>query len=305
MNSIVNNIILKGVRIMGYKRNINENVRRRLYACSGNICAMYGCNNKLVIETNSNISEICHIEAISESGARYNADLNDEYINSYDNLILLCPTCHAFIDDKLNQNVFTVDFIKKMKSYHEQQVREALMNKAAISPPILLENYDLGWISDVYNYMYNKKISEKYVKDVLKKFFELKEAIRSVLYKIAVRCGEKEKDDNEIDVSAVYASFDLPLDQYAETLYFLEKYKIIEEVKYVDKLDGYEDKDGYWCLVSEDYLFKTVNGIWCLKKAGKLFVLIYQILKNEVDFYDLIVNRNIKVLQNINIKNGG
>ena len=81
---------------MGYRRNIKESTRRMLYARSGNMCAMYGCNNVLINENTSNISEICHIEAVNDDGVRYNDNLTDEEVNSYDNLVLLCPRCHPF-----------------------------------------------------------------------------------------------------------------------------------------------------------------------------------------------------------------
>ena len=65
---------------MGYRRNIKESTRRMLYARSGNMCAMYGCNNVLINENTSNISEICHIEAVNDDGVRYNDNLTDEVI---------------------------------------------------------------------------------------------------------------------------------------------------------------------------------------------------------------------------------
>lgn len=89
---------------------------------------MYGCTNALVHANTANISEICHIEAVNESGARYNENLSDEYVNSDENLLLLCPTCYDIIDNKLNESFYIVDFIKRMKQVHEQQVQEALMN---------------------------------------------------------------------------------------------------------------------------------------------------------------------------------
>ena len=43
---------------MGYKRDVKDSVRRLLYANSGNICAMYGCNNTLVHANTASINEI-------------------------------------------------------------------------------------------------------------------------------------------------------------------------------------------------------------------------------------------------------
>lgn len=121
---------------MGYKRDVKDNVRRLLYANSGNICAMYGCSNSLVYANTASINEICHIEAVNEKGARYNTNLTEDYVNSYENLMLLCPTCHSIIDNKQNESFYTVAYLKQMKQFHEQQVQEALMEKVAIEPPI-------------------------------------------------------------------------------------------------------------------------------------------------------------------------
>ena len=79
---------LKG-KMMSYTRKISETRKKLLYANSGNSCAM--CNATLILDNSSNASEICHIEAVNEDGARYNPNLTDEYVNSYENLILLCP----------------------------------------------------------------------------------------------------------------------------------------------------------------------------------------------------------------------
>ena len=69
------------------------------------------CNATLILDNSSNASEICHIEAVNEDGARYNPNLTDEYVNSYENLILLCPRCHTIVDDKQNIQIYSVEFL--------------------------------------------------------------------------------------------------------------------------------------------------------------------------------------------------
>ena len=85
---------------MGYNRNIKEGTKRMLYMKSGNLCTW--CKQRLVYSNSSNLSEICHIEAVNEDGARYNPNLTNEYVNSYENLILLCANCHTLADNKYN-----------------------------------------------------------------------------------------------------------------------------------------------------------------------------------------------------------
>lgn len=282
---------------MGYKRDVKDNVRRLLYANSANICAMYGCNNTLVQDNSASINEICHIEAVNESGARYNNNLTDEYVNSYENLVLLCPTCHSIIDNKLNEGGYTVAYLKQMKQFHEQQVQEALMNKVVIEPPIYLEGYDISGIVALYNSFYEKEIDERYVYKVLNDVLSMNIAIRSIVYGISILCSEEETE--QVDVHRLHKMVKLDLYEYAEMLMLLEQQKVIEETRYINPLDGYETEDGDWHLVKNDYLYKTKQGTWYLKKRGRLFTVVYAIFGNKQDFYNFVVNRNLEMLRNI------
>ena len=282
---------------MGYKRNVKENTRRLLYANSGNVCAMYGCCNPLIHANTSNISEICHIEAVNEDGARYNDQLTDEYVNSDENLVLLCPTCHTIVDNKLNEIIYTISYLKEMKKYHEQQVQEVLMSKAAIEPPILIEVYDVDKIVNYYNSISEEQVDASYFYWVLKNFLALNVAIRSIIYGIAIQCSEAKAEC--INVQKLYESINLDIYKYAEILMLLENEGMIKEVNYNGPLDGYEDQNEDWHLVQNDYLFKTTKGTLCLEEKGRVFVAIYESLKNASDFYDLVVNRNLEVLRKI------
>lgn len=282
---------------MGYKRDVKDSVRRLLYANSGNICAMYGCNNTLVHANTASINEICHIEAVNENGARYNSNLTDEYVNSYENLILLCPTCHSVIDNKQNEEFYTVEYLKQMKQFHEQQVQEALMKKAAMDPPMYLEGYDIGGVVDVYNNLYEKEIKKKYVYKVLNNILSMNAAIRSIVYGIAMLCSEEGTE--QVNVHRLYQMANLDLYRYAEILMLLEQQKIIEETRHINPLDGYETEDGDWHLVQDDYLYKTTQGTWYLKNRGRVFVVIYEMFRNKRDFYDFMVNRNLEMLRKL------
>lgn len=158
---------------MGYRRNIKESTRRMLYARSGNMCAMYGCNNVLINENTSNISEICHIEAVNDDGVRYNDNLTDEEVNSYDNLVLLCPRCHAIVDNKANESIYTVEYLKEMKRIHEQQIYDALMAQTVISPPVHVETYNVDRIVTYFNNVYEKNIDASYVHKIIKQIYSL------------------------------------------------------------------------------------------------------------------------------------
>ena len=111
--------------------SITVQSRKILWGRSGNRCAYPGCNQELhqVIEQNNTvIGEECHIEARSCEGPRFNSNLSEVQINSFENLILMCPIHHRIIDD--NPNEYTVSVLKKMKADHESRVRQALEDKS-------------------------------------------------------------------------------------------------------------------------------------------------------------------------------
>ncbi len=103
---------------MADARYISDRVKKQLYALSGNECANPLCHNKLVYpDDNAKDDQICHIEAASPDGPRYNQNQTDEERRGFDNLILLCHRCHDMIDN--NPDIYTVELLKKWKQEHE------------------------------------------------------------------------------------------------------------------------------------------------------------------------------------------
>jgi 5-methylcytosine-specific restriction endonuclease McrA len=101
-------------------RQYKQSTVRRLDTLSRNECAEPSCSKKLVARDGmSIISKICHIEAASKEGPRYNLNSNDEYRRSFENLILLCDECHIIIDNKENENQYPVSLLKSWKENHE------------------------------------------------------------------------------------------------------------------------------------------------------------------------------------------
>ena len=95
-------------------------VIKRLYALSGNKCAFPGCDVAFVSsEDETNLSNICHIEAAEEGGERYNPNSNDEERRSFENLILLCPNHHTATNDV---QTYTVEVLHEMKRNHETKM---------------------------------------------------------------------------------------------------------------------------------------------------------------------------------------
>ncbi len=101
-------------------RDISKLTTKRLYALSSNQCAFPNCSVKFVnVENETNLSNICHIEAAEKGGQRYNPDSTNDYRRSFENLILLCPTHHVETNDIAK---YTVTILRKMKSTHEYKM---------------------------------------------------------------------------------------------------------------------------------------------------------------------------------------
>lgn len=291
---------------MGYKRSVKEGVQKMLYANSGNVCAI--CGEKLVSDNTVNIAEICHIEAVNENGARYNSNLTNEYVNSYENLILLCPRCHKIIDDKANAERYTVKHLKRMKKIHEDKVRTALEKESVIDTQIRLEGYDVSSIVDEYNRFmdYSKEKDENFIYKALKDILSMKIEERLVAYNIAELCSSKEDEleklNGMVDVNLIYhLNVNTEWYGYVKTLYILEMKKIIE-VCGIGPDDGYEDEYGDWHMGEDNYSYKVAKGEWYLENRGKLLVIIRSLFGNEQDFYDFMINRNIELLKTIEKK---
>lgn len=102
---------------------ITSQTRKILWARSGNECAR--CQLALVESDEASTSvqvvtgEECHIVARSPAGPR-GSDALDVEIDSYENLILLCPNCHALVDARPDR--FPRAELLRIKTEHEQKV---------------------------------------------------------------------------------------------------------------------------------------------------------------------------------------
>lgn len=77
----------------------------------------------------------------------------------------------------------------------------------------------------------------------------------------------------------------------------LEQMGFIEEIRYTGELDGYEDEQGNFHLIKNDYWFKTGQGEWYLKSFGRILVDIRSLFNSAQDFYELLPNKNISLLE--------
>lgn len=105
-------------------RDYKRTTIRLLDILSGNECTHPDCSKTLIAGDNvSIISKICHIEAASENGPRYNKSSNDDERRSFENLILLCDEHHIMIDNKENESIYPVEVLKEWKYNHSLKIK--------------------------------------------------------------------------------------------------------------------------------------------------------------------------------------
>ncbi len=119
--------------------------RKKLWANAAGLCSyQYAgeiCSRKLFTdagEIDSNIGEECHISGEKSDAARYLENFPNR--ETYENAILMCRNHHKVIDD--TQDIFTIDYLKKMKESHEQSVAKKLQNGDI--RPFILKDVDFS-----------------------------------------------------------------------------------------------------------------------------------------------------------------
>jgi len=70
------------------------------------------------------VGDVCHIVARAGGGARADPNFPEEFVNSYDNVVLMCKIHHKFIDD--NPSVYTSEKLRNIKRSHETWVDSTL-----------------------------------------------------------------------------------------------------------------------------------------------------------------------------------
>lgn len=107
------------------RKSISADVTRVLIAKSGGYCQNPQCNTYLLPfladGTVTNIQELAHIIAQSPHGPRGKASLPISDRDHYENLILLCPTCHTVVDK--NPGQYPETLLRDWKAAHEQRIQ--------------------------------------------------------------------------------------------------------------------------------------------------------------------------------------
>ena len=105
------------------KANPDANTRRMLFAHSGGFCQNPECNANLFHEigdSSFHIAEMAHVFSAEDGGPRAKEGLSEEDRGKYENLIILCPTCHTKVDKA--EEDYPDSTLKKWKNDHTARI---------------------------------------------------------------------------------------------------------------------------------------------------------------------------------------
>jgi hypothetical protein len=105
------------------RKPIPEETKLKLWVKTAGRCEFKGCNkpvwyNGLTL-SESNFAQVAHIIGSSEDGPRGN-DQSEELQIDYDNLMLLCQSCHKEIDDFPEK--YPIVLLRSWKKEHEDRI---------------------------------------------------------------------------------------------------------------------------------------------------------------------------------------
>ena len=102
----------------------DNNIKLRLFAASAGYCQHPECRRALFIDDAEGViqfAEVAHIIATSPKGPRADTESNVA-LAAYENLILLCPTCHTIVDKAPDK--FPPSMLIAWKQGHVQRIAE-------------------------------------------------------------------------------------------------------------------------------------------------------------------------------------
>ena len=109
-------------------KKISEKVIRKLWTSSAGYCCNPSCHRELLpfLEdgTITSISEFAHIISQQPNGPRDDKEVPLSQRDEFDNLIVLCPSCHTIVDK--NPQTYPVEKLKKWKKEHEDSIKNLL-----------------------------------------------------------------------------------------------------------------------------------------------------------------------------------
>lgn len=109
------------------RANPDAQTKLRLFSDAAGHCQRPGCRRPLFSDEKAidyHIAEMAHIFAATDGGPRTKEELDDADRAKYENLILLCPSCHTEIDKAPES--FPDTLIAEWKRSHRDTIKRAL-----------------------------------------------------------------------------------------------------------------------------------------------------------------------------------
>jgi hypothetical protein len=137
---------------------------RRLYTLSGNQCAYPQCCKLMFNDQGNFVGQICHIEAASPGGERFNPNMTNESRRAYDNLMLMCYEHHI---ETNKVQIYPVRKMKEIKSLHEEAVNSYIdgvvqkMQSSITDVTSLASVITITSLANLYIEVYGKDTREK------------------------------------------------------------------------------------------------------------------------------------------------
>jgi len=102
----------------------SDTTKLRLFADSGGFCQNPACLATLFKDIGGDaihIAEMAHVISASNTGPRADTRLTPEQRARYENLILLCPTCHEIIDKA--ETSYPEPLLQEWKHSHKERIK--------------------------------------------------------------------------------------------------------------------------------------------------------------------------------------
>jgi len=97
-----------------------------LWMRSGGFCQNPGCHSDLITlfadGSISTVDELAHVIGQSTKAPRGTSSMDPADRDEYENIIILCPTCHTLADK--NPSQFPVEMLLKWKQEHEDSIKQ-------------------------------------------------------------------------------------------------------------------------------------------------------------------------------------
>lgn len=224
---------------------------KRLFALSGNECYAPNCTRKLIAEDEKTVvAKICHIEAASPKGPRYNANMTDDERRDFNNLILLCDEHHEIIDNMENEGNYPVSLLAEWKKDHENKllsekiIHTTLLSQAvnALADLETIEEYGEG--SDNKSFQIGAKIDYNGIQEY-----------RYLIDEYKVYAGKIEALYNELEKSGSFKKEKLL--QIIRSSYLRLKGKYIIDSE--NTLQSIQENSDKIIKDIEEYLFEEID----------------------------------------------